>query len=96
MSDHKMIKFTRFSKSFKQNPRFVRKRCFKNFDGQQFRDQLLASGLEDVLLCTDANQAAELLTGKLNTILDKMAPIRTNQTQSRYGPWLGEETKKLK
>ena len=91
-----MIKFTRFSKSFKQNPRYVRKRCFKNFDGQQFRDQLGASGLEDVLLCTDANQAAELLTGKLNTILDKMAPIRTIQTHSRYAPWLGEETKKLK
>ena len=30
MSDHKLIKIQRFSKSLENNPRYVRKRCFKN------------------------------------------------------------------
>ena len=37
MSDHKLIKFTRFSKSFKTKPRFIRKRMFKNFDNEKFK-----------------------------------------------------------
>ena len=32
MSDHKLVKVQRFSKTLKQCPRYVRKRCFKNFD----------------------------------------------------------------
>ena len=96
MSDHKLVKFSRCAKSFKQNSGFVRKRCYKNFDPQQFRDQLGGSQLEDVLLCTDPNEPAELLTNKINTLLDKMAPVRTIQTHSKYAPWLGDDTKKLK
>ena len=32
LSDHKLIKVTRFAKSFRQNPRYIRKRVFKDFD----------------------------------------------------------------
>ena len=96
MSDHKLIKFTRFAKNFKQNPRFVRKRCFKKFNGELFREQLGVCGIEEVLECTDANEAAELLTNKINDLLDVMAPVRTIQTHSRYAPWLKDDTKKLK
>ena len=93
MSDHK---FTRFSKSFKIIPRYVTKRCFKNFDDQMFRQKLAESNLDDILSCTDANEAAELLVTKLNCLLDQMAPVRTIQTHTNYAPWLGEETKKLR
>ena len=37
MSDHKLIKIQRFSKSLKNNPRYVRKRCFKDFDKEEFK-----------------------------------------------------------
>ena len=37
----------------------------------------------------------ELFTNKVNNILDKMAPVKTFQTSSKYCPWLSEETKKL-
>ena len=37
MSDHKLLKVTRFTKSFKQAPRFVKKRTFKNFDDNIFK-----------------------------------------------------------
>jgi hypothetical protein len=43
MSDHKLLKVTRFSKSFKQNPRFKRKRMMKNFDEKKFREKLQSS-----------------------------------------------------
>ena len=95
MSDHKLIKFTRFSKSFKQKPRFIRKWMFKNFDDDQFRQELAGCQLEEILDCTDVNEAAELLVSKMNRILDIMAPVRTIQCRSKYAPWLSEETKNL-
>ena len=95
MSDHKMIKFTRFSKSFKQSPRFVRKRMFKNFNDEEFKHKLEETNLNEVLDCTDVNAAAELLVNKLNSVLDDMAPVKTIQTRKKYVPWLTEETKNL-
>jgi hypothetical protein len=95
MSDHKLLKFTRFSKSFKQNPRFVRKRMFKNFDDETFKEKLAGTNLDEILACTDVNEAAELLVNKLNKVLDEMAPVKTVQTRSNYAPWLSEETKTL-
>ena len=44
---------------------------------------------------TDVNVAAELLVTKLTDVLDKMAPVRTIQTRTRYAPWVGESTKDL-
>ena len=32
---------------------------------------------------------------KLTDVLDKMAPVRTIQTRTRYAPWVGERTKDL-
>ena len=66
MSDHKLLKFSRFSKSFKQNLRFVRKRMFKNFDDEKFKQELAQSQLEEILACEDVDEAAELPVNKLN------------------------------
>ena len=95
MSDHKLIKFTRFTKSLKQNPRYVRKRMFKNFDEEIFKQKLSETNLDEVLACTDVDEAAELLVQKLNGVLDDMAPVKTIQTRKKYVPWLSEDAKKL-
>ena len=95
MSDHKMIQFTRITKSFKESPRFVRKRMFKNFDEEIFKHKLEETNLDEVLACTDVDEAAELLVIKLNSVLDEMAPVKTIQTRKRYAPWLSEDAKKL-
>ena len=95
MSDHKLLKVTRFTKSFKQHPRYVRKRMFKNFDEDMFKEMLGESHLDDILAATDANSAADLLVNKLTEVLDKMAPIKTIQTKSEYAPWLTDSTKDL-
>ena len=76
MSDHKLLKFTRFSKSFKQTPRYVRKRVFKDFDDKIFKQKVADCGLDDILSCLNVNEAAELLTCKLNVILDELAPVK--------------------
>ena len=96
MSDHKLLKVQRFTKSFQQFQRYVRKRSFKHFDEGQFKQKLNNIKLDEVLECTDVNIATEMLTQKLTTILDDLAPIRTFQTRTQYAPWLSEETKSLK
>ena len=37
-SDHKLIKVTRFARSIKRGSRYVRKRCYKEFDETEFRE----------------------------------------------------------
>ena len=64
----------------------------KNFDDRKFREKLQNSMLEDILTCTDVNTSAELLVSKLTTILNKMAPIKTVQTN--YAPWLADDTRR--
>ena len=95
VSDHKLLKFTRFSKSFRPRPRFIRKRMYKDFDADKYIESLAASNLEEVLDCIDVNEASELLVNKINKVLDKMAPIRTVQVRAKYAPWLSRDTKDL-
>ena len=95
MSDHKLIKVTRYTKSLKEVPRYVKKRTFKDFDEKLFRERLGQYGLEEIFLYTDVDSAAELLTSKLTVILDEMAPIRKIQTRKKYVPWLSKGTKSL-
>ena len=44
-------------------------------------------------MCEDVDQAVDLLTSKLNCILDQLAPVRTIQTRTRYAAWLSSGTK---
>ena len=95
MSDHKLLKVTRFTKSFKHLPRYVRKRTFKNFDDEIFLEALREANVNEVLEYSDANTATNLLVEKLTKILDLLAPVKTIQVRSKYVPWLSDETRKL-
>ena len=96
MSDHKLIKTLRFSKSFKKCPRYVRKRCFKRFDKGEFTLKVSQMPeLGQIAESNCANQAAELLTAGLTRELDSCAPIRTIQMRSNYAPHLKDSTKQL-
>ena len=94
-NDHKLIKVTRFSKSFRQNPRYIRKRIFKDFDDTVFKQKLEETNLGEVFACTDVNTAAEMITSKISKVLDEMAPVKTIQTRTNYVPWLSDNTKNL-
>ena len=96
MSNHKLIKVQRFTKLFKQCPRYVKKRSFNEFDNMQYKQRLSQANLEDILECSDLDDATEILTSELTNIPDEMEPIKTFQTRTNYSPWLQEETKLLK
>ena len=92
-SDHKLIMGVRFSKIMKSSTRYVTKRSFKNFDESSFLQQIRITSWWDIYQSTDANEAVDIFTNKVNIILDKMAPVKTFQTSSKYCPWLTEQTK---
>ena len=79
----------------RSSPRYVRKRSFKNFSQEQFCDAVKELHWFDLYMCQDPNQAAEMLTNKLTTILDQMAPIKTFQVRVKYAPWMSASTKDL-
>ena len=85
----------RFSKMMKASTRYVKKRSYKNFSELKFLEEIRKLRWWDVYLSTDIDEAVELFSNKVNVILDKMAPIKTFQTSSKYCPWLSEETTKL-
>ena len=95
LSDHKLIKVTRYSKSLQRNVRYVRKRSFKNFNPKEFCQAVQDLSWWEVYMSDDPNQAASLLTDKLTAILDRLAPVKTFQVRNNYAPWLSKESKKL-
>ena len=93
MSDHKLIKVTRFSKSLKRTARYVRKRCYKEFSEAAFCSAVMQISWWDLYNCDDASQAACILTSKLTSILDTMAPVIKIQIRTKYAPWLSAQSK---
>ena len=92
-SDHKVIFGVRYSKMIRSSTRYVKKRSYKNFDEAKFLEKIRGLSWWEVYRSEDVNEAVHLLTLKLNFILDEMAPVKTFQTNSKYCPWLSEETK---
>ena len=90
-SDHKLLKVTRFSKTFKPSARYVRKRSYKNFNEAEFIERVRLLTWFDLYMCESADMAAHLLSEKLNTILDEMAPIKYIQIRKNYASWLINE-----
>ena len=79
-SDHKLLKVTRFSKS----ARYVRKRSYKNFNENAFIERVELQNWIDLYLCEDADRVANILSEKLNLILDEMAPVKTIQLRRAH------------
>ena len=90
-SDHKVIMGVRFAKMIRSSTRYVTKRSFTNFDESIFLQQICNTSWWDSYQSTEANEAVEMFTNKVNFILDKMAPVKSFQTSSKYCPWLTEQ-----
>ena len=94
-SDHKIILGVRYSKMIRSSTRYIKKRSYKNFDEDEFLEKIRNLSWWDVYRTDDVDEAVHLLTTKLNSILDTMAPVKTFQTNTKYCPWLSEDTKVL-
>ena len=92
-SDHKLIRITRFTKAEVRKPKFVTKRCFKNFETELFLADVANMSWLDIYLCEDTEEATRLLTMKLTGSLDKFAPIKIIQVHKNYAHWISNELK---
>ena len=94
-SDHKIVIGTRYTKCIVRNPRYIRKRSYKNFNSNEFLEAVQATSWWDLYTCEDPEQAVNIFTSKLTLILDEMAPMKTYQVRKKYAPWLTNGTKGL-
>ena len=92
-SDHKLVMATRFSKSFKQNIRYCKKRSYKNFNEEDFLREVENISWWEVYASEDVDVAVDIFTKKLTDILDRMAPVKKFQVRTKYATWLSEDTK---
>ena len=94
-SDHQLIFAVRYSRSMKTSPRYIRKRCYKHFNPEEFKEAIRGVNWLDVYLSENVNDAVKMMSDKITGILDSMAPMRTVQVRTNYAPWLSQETKDL-
>ena len=94
-SDHKLVFATRFTKSEVSKPRMIRKRSFKDFNVQSFVKAIQKTSWWDVYSCENVEEAVSLMSEKINSILDVMAPIKNIQVRTKYAPWMSENTKNI-
>ena len=96
-SDHAVIHAVRITKEGNLKKSIVRKRDYSKFDEQKFLAEVKSINWMCVYRCVDVNLAVEILTNKLNSILNRpdMAPIKTFQPRDHYAPWLSDETKDI-
>ena len=92
-SDHKLIFAVRHSQVKFSKPRITMKRCYKNFDPDLFLAEVRSISWWEVYSCDNPDSAAELFSNKLNTILNRMAPVKKFQVRTKYAPWMSDETK---
>ena len=94
-SDHMLIGAVRTTKAIKSSPQYIRKRCYKNFNPQQFINAVQYVKWLELYLCEDLDVSVKIFTKKLTEILDVMAPYKTVQIKKSRNPWISNETKDL-
>ena len=94
-SDHKLIVATRYAKKIQKQQRYVTKRCYKNFDSEEFKAAVKMLSWWELYQCEDLNQAVLIFSRRTSKLLDKMAPVKKIQVRVRFTTWLSDETKKL-
>ena len=92
-SDHRVIMATRYSKLVVRNPRYVKKRSYKNFNPAEFLNAVRNISWWELYSCNDLDKAVTLFSEKLTAILDEMAPVKKYQIRKKYAPWLSNNTK---
>ena len=73
-SDHDILSYIRYSKGPSVPSRTIRRRSYKHFVEADYLADLGAVDWTDVLVTTDLDKAVDILTNKLNFILNQHAP----------------------
>ena len=94
-SDHKLVFAVRSSKVVKKSVRYIRKRCYKSFDYENFMSDLESIKWWEVYQCDHVETAVDLFTNNFVSLLDRHIPLKVIQTRTKYVPWLSDQTKQL-
>ena len=94
-SDHDIIGFVRLSKEPPGPARTIRKRSYKDFDKDQFLEDIAEVDWTEVLRCKDLDEAVACFTLKFKHVLDMHAPWVVFQQRKNHKPWITKETKEL-
>ena len=90
-----MVGFVRLSKMPQTPCRTIRKRCYKNFQKEDFLNDLQNENWLEVYSHLDVENAVRCFTKKFKVILDKHAPWRIIQQRKFFIPWISNEAKQL-
>lgn len=98
-SDHLGVVVTKSSKEIRSKPRSIKKRVYKNFDHEAFRNDILkakSDGLFAPLFdATDEKSACEIFEEVYTSILSKHAPLKTLLNRNNYVPYIDNELNSL-
>ena len=98
-SDHLGVIITKFSKEIRSGPRTIKKRIYKNFDKEKFREDILKAidnGAFNFIHETDnLDEAINHFNSVYNSILEEHAPTRIIQNRNNYVPYVSYEIKVL-
>ena len=93
ISDHKIIRASRHASELKMGPRYVKKRQFKDFDSEVYKNTIKTADWSQVMSAEDVDDAVTNFTRIITAALDQLAPVKKIQTRKKYAPFLSEETK---
>ena len=93
-SDHKILKFRKYSKIKDQRPDCTRRRVYKNMSIEAFLTDIHTSSINrETTKSSQIDVSADTFSKEFSKILDDHAPIRTIQNHTNYCPALSTETK---
>ena len=90
---------TKYSREVRTQPKTIKKRCYRNFDVENFLNDILINvnngSFRTVLQIQNINEASCVFSGIFRTILNRHAPLKVIQIRNNFCPWISNETKTL-
>ena len=92
-SDHNYIDILLRTKDKKERTQEVRKRTWKNFQPDIFREMIKKIDWENFYECNNIDVINDIFEQKVGGILEKIAPMKKIQLRQKYANWLDSEIK---
>ena len=91
-SDHDIVSYTRFSKLPPSPAKTIRKRCYKDFNRDNFLSDLSVISWQYVYAAKDVDNAVAAFTELFTFVLDHHAPWSKYQQRKGFASWISKET----
>ena len=96
-SDHLGVFITKYSKEVRTSPRTIKKRIYKHFSKDAFKEDIkkaVADGAFNRIDSTETiDEAIEIFNSVYCSILEEHAPVKIIQNRNNYVPYISKEIK---